>query len=406
MALDPEPETFQPVIEDGITSPFGVTVIPYEPDFDGDDGDDQMEEEEIQVDVMRTVDPQRAYVRIPTKPVRSLDHHGQGWGCVYFGYVVHRVPGGGGSDAASIPTFQAPTPDTVQYVAIKRLRKAVVQRYLKVGGHENPYVELGRMQQYGDNIHVLGCLEALQDETFLYIITPYCEIGSLVDCIPWQQRGMILEDQARMYFEQLLENVRYLQERGICHRDLSPDNCMVYRGRLVLTDLAMSFRVPQPREGENGQGPVMVKPRGWYGKRSYLPPEVWIGWPFDPYACDLWSSILVLFNLLTGEFLYEEPTPENIKFKYFVLARGLSRTPMNEQLMEMLMTEMNNVREKERDTIDRTIRKILQLSPEVRELLENVFKMTPHERWTLVQVEECTWIQQYRQQFQQAQQPL
>ena len=402
MALDPEPETFQPVIEDGITSPFGVTVIPYVPDDGDDDGDDQMEDEEIQVDVMRTVDPQQAYVRIPSKPAKSLDYHGEGWGCVYFGYVVHRVPGG---TDASIPTFQAPTPDTVQVVAIKRLRKAVVQRYLDTGGHENPYVELARMQQYGDNIHVLGCLEALQDETFLYIITPYCEIGSLVDCIPWQQRGMVLEDHARMYFEQLLENVRYLKDHGICHRDLSPDNCMVYRGRLVLTDLAMSFRVPRAPVGENGQGPVMIKPRGWFGKRAYLPPEVWIGRPFNPYACDLWSSMLVLFNLLTGELLYEDPTHNNIKFCYFVLARGLSRTPMNERLMEMLMAELNNAPGSERDAIDRTIKKVLQLSPEVRELLENVFKMAPHERWTLDHVEQCNWIQQYRQQLQQGQQP-
>ena len=397
--LDPEPETFQPVIEDCMSNPLGVTVLPYIPE----DDDDQMVEDEIQIDVMKTVDPQQAYVRIPTKPTKPLDHHGQGWGCVYFGFVVKRVQGGG--QVGSLPTFQAPTPEEVQYVAIKRLRKSVVQQYLDKGGHENPYVELSRMQEYGDNIHILGCLEALQDDTFLYIITPYCDC-SLEDCIPWRQQAMIPEEQARMYFEQLLDNVRYLQRHRICHRDLSPDNCMVYQGRLVLTDLAMSFRVPLPTrsEPEHNRGPTLVKSRGKYGTAPCVPPEVFFGMPFDPYACDLWSSITVLFNLLTGEILYEQPTPGNLKFRYFVMARGASRTPRNEQTMELYMTEMNDV-PAERPAIIRMIQKILQLTPEVLELLENVFKVTPHERWTLDHVERCEWIQSYRQQLYGRQQP-
>jgi serine/threonine protein kinase len=237
------------------------------------------------------------------------------------------------------------------------------------------------MQTLGDNIHVLGCIEALQDECFLYIIMPYCVSGSLVEWIPWVQGG-VSEDQAKTIFSQLLENVRYLQARSIsiCHRDLSPDNCMIYLGRVVFTDLAMSFRIP------NGN---LVRPLGGFGKPAYLPPEVYMNFPFDAHACDLWSAVVVLFNLLTGEILYELPHPEDLLFRYFVLARGVSRTPMNERTYEILMDTGETA---EQTALCKMTQKCMDLSPEVLELLESVLKVAPQERWTTEQVNGCPWM--------------
>ena len=399
--VDPDPETHTPMIDDGTSHPLGVTVLPAsasQQQEEEEDGEDQIyEEEEIHVDIMKTVNPQQAYVRIKTKPEKSLDYHGRGWGSVYFGFIVHRVPTDDSNSC--LPTFQAPQPDTVEYVAIKRLRKSVVHDVLQRGGHENPYVEISRMQQYGDNIHVLGCIEALQDPTYLYIITPYCDYGTLFDCITWRQPAMIPEDQVRIYYRQLLQAIQYLHRHGICHRDLSPDNCMVYHGRLVLTDLAMSFRIPQPRQGRTTTT-MYLRPQGRYGKSAYLPPEVYLDMPYNPYGCDVWASTVILFNMVTGEMLYEQPIPENLNFRYFLLAQGINTTSRNEQAMEILMDFMNDrshnptVQRSDPPPILLMIQKILQLSPEVLELLQGVLQVTPHERWTLDQIEHCAWMQQ------------
>jgi hypothetical protein len=164
---------------------------------------------------------------------------------------VHRVQSNHDTPRGVL-TFQCPPPNQVQLVAIKKLRRSVVDQ--QTGGHGNPYTDVAMRQQYGDNVHVLGCIEALQDDTFLYIISPYCEYGSLRDVIPLRQYDAVHEELVYAFFVQLLQVLEYLKRHGICHGDLSLDSIMVYQGQLVVADLAMSFRPPQ-----DGQAPALVR---------------------------------------------------------------------------------------------------------------------------------------------------
>lgn len=368
----PMDETESPLLEACVTKPRYVTVLPHDASLGVDDTNHT-----LVVDVMKRDDPQRAYMRIRGKEAKSLDHHGPGWGKVYFAVVLRRV----GEN-----TFQCPNPDDAELVAIKRLSKAVVDESLRQGKRENPYIEIQRMQTFGDNIHVLGLTPiegALQDEHYLYCIMPYCERESLVECIPWR-RG-IREDVACTIYANILENIRYLHVRGICHRDLSPDNCLILRGRIVFHDLAMSFRIP-----ESGN----VMPMGCFGKPAYLPPEVFLNYPFEAAACDLWASAVILFNLVTGEILCEVPHPSNLLFRYLVLARGLSRIPENERTIEILM----DLEEPERSSLQRVAEKCIALSPEVIDLMEGILRVSVTDRWNIVDVWDCPWMRIHRQQ--------
>jgi serine/threonine protein kinase len=346
----------------------------------------------VVVDVMKSQNPSQAYLRISSKQPKSLDHHGPGWGCVYFGVILRRKTTSNGSAA-----FQEPAPDAVEYVAIKKLRKSVVLHNLKLGKKENPYTEILRMQTLGDNVHVLGCIEALQDQTHLYIIMPYCEQESLVECIPWKVPGGmgLPEEQARTYFQQILENILYLRSKGICHRDLSPDNCMLYNKRVVFTDLAMSFRIPLLLKGSTSQNTNdtanYVTPLGGFGKMAYLPPEVVLAnLPFDAHTCDLWSSAIILFNLLTGEILYEQPHPENLLFRYFLLGKGISRTPVNERTTEILMELPDG--DGQRTSLWNMAQKVLALDESVLDLLEGMLHIKSQERLTSTQIQAHAWM--------------
>jgi len=345
---DPLPETDEPQIDPCLTDQAAWLVPHNSPDPD-----------EGVVDIVRRDKPTQAYKILPSREKRNLDHHAPGWGFVAFGIVLRRLHDG---------IYQMPHPDTVEYVAIKRLDRKVVDQSLAQGKRENPYREISRMQTLGDNIHVLGCIEALQDENFLYIIMPYCEQESLVEWIPWD-RGFP-EEKARQIFQQILENLIYLRQHGVCHRDLSPDNCMVYKGRVVFTDLAMSFRVPKTTS--------FITPLGGFGKPAYLPPEVFYSLPFDAHSCDLWSAVVIFFNLLTGELLYRNPTPSDINFRYFILARGISSTPVNERTVEVLM----GLEGAEQTELWKIASRCLHMSPEVLEILDRVLRVALHERWT------------------------
>jgi serine/threonine protein kinase len=360
-----------PVIETCITRPqHGIVVLPSSDVEDDDmiilDPHDRNKHQLPTVEVVKAHSPTQAYMKIESKKSKSLDHHAPGWGCVYFGVILPKVQEG---------VFICPTQEDARLVAIKRLSKAVVHNSLQQGKRENPYKEILWMQRMGDNYHVLGLIEALQDDRYLYIIMPYCERESLVEWIPWR-RG-VDENVARTVFMNILENLLYVHEHGIAHRDVSPDNCMVLNDRVVFNDLAMSFRIPPGGK---------VTGMGGFGKAAYLPPEVCLNLPFDAKGCDLWSAAVILFNLLTGEIAWTEPLPGNLIFRYMVLANGLARNPANERTVEILMDEPDG------SPLKCLAIKCLEISPEAKDLLEGILKVAAHERWTFREVLSCPWV--------------
>jgi serine/threonine protein kinase len=325
------------------------------------------------VEVVRSQEAEQAYMRIESAGKMLLDHHaqdGQGWGCLFLGVLLPRVEEG---------VFQEPDPTEKTLVAIKRLKRAAIYRELERGNHENPEREICRMQSIGDNHHVLGCIEALQDDRYLYIISPFCSHGTLENRM---QTGPMLEIEARAIFSQVLQSLAYINhDHGICHRDISPGNALVHNnGRVVLNDLAMSFRIPPGG---------LCNPMGRFGKSGYWPPEIYMDIPFNAYACDLWAAVVTLFNLVTGEVMYNFPHPDDNLFKYCVMAQGVSRNPTNELCREA-MNEVNNPSQK--TAIKRIARKIRSLTPNLKLLFENSLSMNPDDRWTLEDIRNCEWM--------------
>jgi serine/threonine protein kinase len=353
---DAPEEIIVPIIDAGISKPE-VWIIPH----------GSTERERRVVEVVRSQEAEQAYMRIDSAGKRSLNHHGQGWGYLFLGVLLPRVEEG---------VFQEPDPTEATIVAIKRLRRAVVNRELARGNHENPMREIYRMQTIGDNIHVLGCIEALQDDTYLYIISPYCGHGTL------ENRGPMLEVEARAMFSQVLQSLAYIHHgHGICHRDISPGNVLLHaNGRVVLNDLAMSFRIPPGG---------LLNPMGHFGKPAYWPLEIYMNVPFDAYACDLWAAVVTLFNLVTGEHMYNFPHPDDNLFRYCVMAQGVSTNPVN-GLSQEVMDEVTNPLEI--TAIMRIARGIRSLTPPLLLLFEKSLSMNPEERWTLEDIQNCEWI--------------
>jgi len=377
------------VIDECITNPQNLVVL--SPDYhrrshkdghhhNGNDNSMCSIVFDVKVDVVNKnlQNAKHAYMRIQEMPPVDLSHHYPGWGAVYFGVILSKVKEG---------VYQMPTQEKAQKVAIKRLSKAAVMEYLQKGGNENPFKEIQRMRWLGDNRHVLGLVEALHDDHYLYIIMPYCEEGSLVDWI-FNRRDDIHEKLggfAAVYLN-LLENVEYLHSNGVCHRDLSPDNCMVLdNGRIVFVDLAMSFRIPMMDLTTKLGG-------GFFGKPAYLPPEIVSDFHyFGARVCDLWGSAVILFNLVTGEIAWQQCLPNDLRFRYLVLAGGLSRIPMNERTIEILNQEPIA------SSLRSLAEKCVDLNPAVSDLLEGILRLDPNQRWNTTQAKTCLWLEAFRQ---------
>jgi Protein kinase domain len=370
----PPPETSQAVIYPAIRCP-PCQVLPADPD-----------EDPPPVFLTRLQDPTKAYAKIPRPPI-SLDHHGHQWGSVYFAVVYPRV------DEADGLVFQAPSGERQShYVAIKQLRKSVLYDYQRAGGHENPYVEIARMQELGDNQHVLECIEALEDDDYLYIVTPKASAeGTLKDAIAWLQADPMEPERARELFVQVLNILAYLERHGVCHRDMSPDNFIFLSPhRLVAFDFALSHRIPvDPATGKR----TLVEPLGNFGTRAYMAPEVYKNLVFDSVGSDLWSVLVILYNCMTNQPLYYLPHPADTCFRYFIMARGLSSLPLNEKTVEILQSTFNgkDAQTAQHDLLTRAMAN-LNISPVALEVFENAFRVDPSKRWTLAQVMESRYV--------------
>jgi len=154
------------------------------------------------VDLVRQDDPEQAYRIDDTRPEINLDdHHAPGWGRIKFAVRLPRLR------VQNRIMFRLPLDDEIpERVAIKCLNIDAVDEALRRGTFEDPYRGINRMLASGDNIHVLGCIEALRDENTLYIVMPYCENGSLHD-LP---DTIMSEEEALSKFSQILDCLLYL----------------------------------------------------------------------------------------------------------------------------------------------------------------------------------------------------
>ena len=261
---------------------------------------------------------------------------------------------------------------------------------------EDPYKDILLMQMIGDGIHVVKCIEALQTKDALFIVTPYIE----QNLSHWKE-DPLSEEIARGYFRQMIDILKYLRSKGICHGNLSPDKFSIdTNGRPILTGLGWMPISVLPVEGgiearktktlvvENTIGKLIQPP-------TYLSPEVFMMFPFDSYALDLWSSVIILFYLLTGGgTLYEKPTYEDALFCYFILAGGISPSNQNSKLCFDALADIGE-QQQQKQLVAKFLDLFVQcslLSPEATELFENALRLSVETRWSLDDVETCSWV--------------
>jgi len=365
----PQPEQILPEIHEAIFNPQ-IWIIPStgrrsQPVY-------------RQVFLCRRNDASQAYqiIQPPAFQPVELSHGGPVWGYLFMGIMIPRR----GDDLL----YEEPTEEEAQRVAIKRLDLKVVTEELQNGSRENPFKEIYRMQTIGDNHHICSMVEALQDETHLYIITPWCDGGSLSDNIPLSPNEQYsVEDQARILFTQILEGLHYMNRvHGICHRDIKPANFLVSAsGRVLIADLAMSFVMPKGG---------IVQDIGQFGTPPFMVPEIAMSRPFDGAKCDYWAAIVSLYSLITGlPFLYRSPRPDDVLFRYCIMARGLSRQQHNE-LVQEIVEELTDAQEIY--MLQAVTQQIQSMPSDLLELFENSLSLIPEQRWGSEEASRCQWM--------------
>ncbi|GLT84842.1 hypothetical protein SLE2022_030540 [Rubroshorea leprosula] len=183
--------------------------------------------------------------------------------------------------------------ETGDCVAIKILDREQVLRHKMVEQIKN---EISTMKLI-KHPNVITIFEVMASKTKIYIVIEFVDGGELFDKIA--KRGRLKEDEARTYFQQLINAVDYCHSRGVYHRDLKPENLLLDSdGVLKVSDFGLSAFSQHVRE----DGLLHTA----CGTPNYVAPEVLTNKGYDGTASDIWSCGVILFVLMAGYLPFDE----------------------------------------------------------------------------------------------------
>ena len=152
--------------------------------------------------------------------------------------------------------------------------------------------------------NIVSIFDRGEAEGSYYIVMEYVEGRTLKELIV--TRGPCPVPVAISYVRQVLAALRYAHRNGIIHRDIKPHNVLVdHEGRVKVADFGIA------RAGSS----QMTEAGSIIGTAQYLSPEQARGAPVDETS-DLYSTGIVLYELLTGDLPFTGETPVEIAMKH------------------------------------------------------------------------------------------
>jgi predicted Ser/Thr protein kinase len=178
--------------------------------------------------------------------------------------------------------------------------KTILGEYLEASEMEDATTRFKREAQAGGRLQhpsIVGVYEYGGDGSMAFIVMEYVEGEELKRMLAAGKRFELIDVFEIM--KQLLGALDYSHKQGVVHRDIKPANLMIMPGPKVKV---MDFGIARLESSSLTQTGTVV------GTPTHMSPEQLMGLTADGRA-DIWSSGVILYELLTGvnPFLAETP---------------------------------------------------------------------------------------------------
>lgn len=143
-----------------------------------------------------------------------------------------------------------------------------------------------------DEIAIMRCLHNCRyalhlEDTFIHdqyqcLVTPHAKFGSLTNILNETRfRNGIGQNATKSIIRQILLAIQYMNDQGICHRDIKPDNILVFSWDdlhpvVVISDFGLSIFLDQDETCSVRAGtPNYIAPEIYYGKDYKRNVDIW-----------------------------------------------------------------------------------------------------------------------------------
>src|SRR5688500_17806118 len=153
--------------------------------------------------------------------------------------------------------------------------------------------------------HIVGVIDAGEDEGRPYIVLEYVEGETLKDRI--RRMGRLPIDEAVAYAIEIARALGAAHARHIVHRDVKPQNVLIdEEGSAKVTDFGIARSLDE--DGLTADGRVL-------GTTDYVSPEQALGDDVNGQS-DIYSLGIVLYEMLTGEVPFHGENQVSVAMKH------------------------------------------------------------------------------------------
>jgi len=157
--------------------------------------------------------------------------------------------------------------------------------------------------------HILPLHDSGEADGFLFYVMPYVSGKSLRQRLADEQHLDVAE--ALAITRQVASALDYAHGQGVIHRDVKPENILLYEGEAMVADFGIALALKAAAAERLTEAGLAV------GTPEYMSPEQAEGVRALDARSDVYSLCCVLYEMLAGEPPFTGPTAQAVLAKHF-----------------------------------------------------------------------------------------
>ncbi|CDW78049.1 cmgc cdk [Stylonychia lemnae] len=145
----------------------------------------------------------------------------------------------------------------------------------------------------------------------------------------FQRQQQLTNQEISMILLQILNGLEYIHEKNFIHRDISPQNILVFKGQVIKI---CDFGFVSYGDYTNAN----------IGKLDYMAPEVNYGNQNYNNAIDIWSLGITLYYICTGSKIFKEQSVNNLARDQKSIELPSQHSQFQEMFEQMIQLNPNN----------------------------------------------------------------